>query len=72
MRGGVQDTGERVDRRFRCLEKPSPRPQIGSHSQPHGYELSPDSAKALISSGLLRTLERYFMIERRGKAIGES
>jgi hypothetical protein len=63
MRGGGQDTGERVDRRFRWFEKPSPRPHIGSHSQPHGDELSPDSAKGLSSSGLLRTPERRFTID---------
>jgi plasmid stabilization system protein ParE len=72
MRGGDPDTGERVDRRFQWFEKPSLRPHIGSHSQLHGDELSPDFAKALTSSGLLRTLERYFTIERRGRAIGES
>jgi hypothetical protein len=58
MRGGGQDTGERVDRRFRWFEKPNPRPHIGSHSQPHGDEHSLDSAKALSSSGLLRALDR--------------
>jgi hypothetical protein len=72
MRGGGQDTGERVDRRFPWFEKPNPRPHIGSHSQPHGDELSPGCAKALTSSGLLRAVERYFTIERRRDVTGKS
>lgn len=72
MRDGGRDTGERVNRRFRWCEKLSPRPSIEKHSRPHGDELSPDSAKALISSGLLRTLERYFTIERHGDVTGKS
>jgi hypothetical protein len=72
MRVAGRDTGGRVNRRIRWFENPSPRPHIASHSQPHDDELSPDSAKGLTFSGLLRTLERRFTIERRGGAIGES
>ena len=72
MRDGGRDTGGRVNRRFRWFENPSPRPHSASHSQPRGGELSPDFAKALTSSGLLRSLERHFTIGRRGVRIGES
>ena len=58
-----RDTGERVNRRLRWSEKPSPRLNTEAcHSQPHGDGLSPDCAKDSISSGLLRTLERRYTI----------
>lgn len=72
MAGADQGTGERVSRGVRWFEKLSPRPLVESHSQPHGDELSPDFPKTLTFSGLLRTLDRRFTIERRGRAIGES
>ena len=66
MRDDGQDIGERVDRRFLWFERPNPRPHIGSHSQPHGDELSPGCAKVLTFSGLHRSLERHFTIGQRG------